>query len=112
MPDTPVVEASRSTFLSIPIDQVKPSSHQARKDFDEEAIKVLAESMKQEGLIEPIVVRPVSSCELRVTSSDSSEADVNSKPETRNYELISGERRLRAAKLLGWTAIEAKIIQT
>ena len=41
----------------IPLDKITPSSHQARKDFDESGIKGLAESMKQEGLLEPILVR-------------------------------------------------------
>ncbi len=79
-----------SNFQTIPVDQIKPSPHQARKVFDEEALKGLAESMKQEGLMQPIAVRKVGD----------------------TYELISGERRLRAAKLIGWPAIDAKIIKT
>src|SRR6266571_3301397 len=100
MPDTPAVESSRSTFLSIPIGQIKPSSHQARKDFDEEAIKGLAESMRQEGLIEPIVVRPIGDRkeEIGVTN----DATPNSSRLSPNYELVSGERGPRAAGLLGW----------
>src|SRR5579864_2614663 len=82
--DTPA-----ATYQSIPIDQITPSMHQARKDFNEEALKGLAESLKQEGLIEPIVVRQSNG----------------------GFELIAGERRWRAAKLLNWATIEAKIIQ-
>jgi ParB family chromosome partitioning protein len=96
MPDNPevsaqpAVESLLSKFQLIQITKVKPSRHQARKDFSEEALKGLAESMKQEGLQNPITVRQVGD----------------------EFELVAGERRLRAAKLLGWTAIEAKIIQT
>src|SRR5262245_49498451 len=79
-----------ATLQSIPLKQIQPSKYQARKAFNEEALKGLAESMKQEGLIEPIVVRQLGE----------------------SYELISGERRLRAAKMLGWTDIEAKVIFT
>src|SRR5579864_6482075 len=79
-----------SVFQSIAIDKIALSRHQARKVFDEEAIKGLAESMKQEGLLQPITVRLAGEA----------------------YELISGERRLRGAKLLGWPAIDAKVIQT
>lgn len=75
---------------SIPLTQIVPSPHQARKTFDIENLKGLAESMKQEGLLNPVVVRKVGT----------------------GFELISGERRLRAAKLLGWPAIEAKVIGT
>jgi ParB family transcriptional regulator, chromosome partitioning protein len=74
----------------IPVSQILPSPHQARKAFDAENLKGLAESMKQEGLLNPVVVRKVAA----------------------GFELISGERRLRAAKLLGWPALEAKVIGT
>lgn len=91
MDATPLApESAKAEFQSIPVDQIKPSQHQARKAFDEESIKGLAESMKQETLLQPISVRKAGD----------------------GYELISGERRLRAAKLLGWTAIDAKVIQT
>lgn len=75
---------------------VKPSPHQARKYFDEENLWKLAESMRQEGLIQPITVR-----QLLPTAGDREEP---------GFELVSGERRLRAAKLLGWSIIEARII--
>ena len=54
-----MAETTTAVYQSIPLDQIRPSSHQARKAFDEEPLKCLAESMKQEGLIEPIVVRPI-----------------------------------------------------
>ncbi len=79
-----------AVYQSLPIDNIRPAAHQARKTFDEDSIKALAESIRQEGLIEPIIVRQVGD----------------------GYELISGERRLRASKLLGLKTIEAKIIQT
>jgi ParB family chromosome partitioning protein len=75
---------------AIPLSQIHPSPHQARKTFDTDNLRGLAESMKQEGLMNPVVVRKVAA----------------------GYELISGERRLRAAKLLGWHALEAKVIGT
>jgi ParB family chromosome partitioning protein len=74
----------------IPLDRILPSRHQARKAFDEEGIKALSESIRHEGLLQAVTVRQVGD----------------------GFEMISGERRLRAVKLLGWTTIEAKIIQT
>jgi len=59
-----------------------------RKHFDAAALRELAKSMKQEGLIQPITVRKVGTA----------------------YELVVGERRLRAARLLGWETIDARII--
>ena len=85
-----------SKLQLVPIALIKPSPHQARKHFDEENLWKLAESMRQEGLIQPITIRP-----LLPTAGDRDEP---------GYELVSGERRLRAARLLGWTVIEARII--
>ena len=50
MSETPAVAA----YQSIAISQIRPSSHQARKTFDEDSLKTLADSMKAEGLIQPI----------------------------------------------------------
>lgn len=78
------------TLVSMPLSQITLSPYQARKHFDENALRTLAESMRHEGLIEPVVVRPVDE----------------------GFELISGERRFRAARMLGWANIEAKVIKT
>src|SRR5258708_5397895 len=85
--EAPVASA---VYQQIPLAQIAPSPHQARKDFDPAALQGLADSMKAEGLLEPVLVRQVGD----------------------SFELISGERRFRAAKLLGWTTIGAKVIQT
>ena len=74
---------------NISIDKIKPNRHQPRIIFNEEKLQELAESIKDNGLIEPIVVvRSVAPGE---------------------YELIAGERRLRACKLAGLTEIRAII---
>ena len=76
---------------NINIDKIKPNRHQPRTLFNEEKLQELAESIKQNGLIEPIVVvRSVAPGE---------------------YELIAGERRLRASKLAGLTEIRAIILE-
>src|SRR5437867_3160755 len=61
----------------IPIDQVSPNPHQPRRDFDEKSLGELAASLKTNGLIQPIIVRSMEG----------------------GYQLVAGERRLRAAKL-------------
>jgi len=78
------------TLVSMPLSQIKLSPYQARKHFNENTLRTLAESMRHEGLIEPVVVRPVET----------------------GFELISGERRFRAARMLGWANIETKVIKT
>ena len=76
---------------NISIDKIKPNRYQPRSIFNEEKLKELSESIKQNGLIEPIiVVRSVAPGE---------------------YELIAGERRLRASKLAGLTEIRAIILE-
>jgi len=74
-------------IINIAIDKIKPNKYQPRLVFNEEKLKDLAESIKQKGLIEPIMV---------VQSVVPGE-----------YELIAGERRLRASKLAGLTEIKA-----
>jgi len=88
----------------IAVNAIRPSPYQARRLFDEESLLALAESMKHEGLIQPVTVRraPESPGPARDPSSRRSDEIF--------YELISGERRLRAAKILGWKTIEARII--
>lgn len=100
-----------STYETIPVNQIAPSPHQARKDFDEESLKGLAESMRREGLIQPIIVRRVASPEPKVQSQSSDSGQGTGDPGL-PYELISGERRLRAAKMLYWDTIDARIIDT
>jgi len=73
----------------IPVDKIKSSPYQARKVFDDASIQVLSQAIKEEGLIQPVTVR-------RVNDGF--------------FELIAGERRLRAVKLLEWQAVDAKIM--
>jgi ParB/RepB/Spo0J family partition protein len=90
---------------SIPIDWICPSQHQARKDFDPDKLKGLAESLKQEGQLQPIMVRPAS-------PASEPGAGLRTRDSGPSYEIILGERRWRAARLLGWPSIEAKVITT
>jgi ParB family chromosome partitioning protein len=72
----------------IPLDLIIPNRHQPRQNFDEESIKELAQSIKENGLINPITVTQI---------------------EGNKYEIIAGERRYRACKYLGWKEIDAII---
>ncbi len=72
---------------TIELAKIRPNKNQPRLDFYDESIKNLARSIKESGLVQPLVVREVDG----------------------SYELIAGERRLRALKYLGYTKIEAII---
>lgn len=74
----------------IPLAEISPNPRQPRTVFDDTALAELSQAMAQVGLLQPIVVRPTVS----------------------GYELIAGERRLRAAGLLGWPAIPALVRHT
>jgi ParB family chromosome partitioning protein len=80
--------SSLGSISSVKISQVQVNPFQPRTDFDPEALHELAESIKLQGLIQPITVR---------------QSGQNS------YQLISGERRLRASKLAGLTEIPAYV---
>jgi ParB family chromosome partitioning protein len=79
------------TFAEIDLNQIKPNAKQPRQVFEEEALKELTFSLKEIGLLQPIVVRDTGNNE---------------------YEIVAGERRFRAAKLAGFTKIPALIRDT
>ena len=82
------VAAAAGQMLELPIMEIERSPFQPRRDFDEEELKGLAESLKNNGLVHPPAVR---------------------KNSAGRYELISGERRLRAAQLAGWSKIRVTL---
>ena len=82
----PASSAEPST-LELPIDAITPNPKQPRKDFDDKALRDLAESLKQSGLLQPVVVRRVGEA----------------------YQLVVGERRWRAAKMAGIGRIPAVV---
>lgn len=82
----PTDEGGRG-FSAIPIDQVAPNPQQPRGRFDEEALESMAASIREVGVLQPIVVRP---------------ADGSG-----SYQLIAGERRWRASKMAGLDEIPA-----
>jgi len=82
-----VETTSKSDILEIPISEIRSNPHQPREYFDEEALNELAESIKDHGVLEPIIV----------------------KKSIRGYDLVAGERRTKAAKIAGLETIPAII---
>lgn len=82
LPDSPG-RVDGPSVMRVPIAQVKPNRHQPRLAADEVGIAQLAQSLRQTGILQPILVRPLGN----------------------EYEIIAGERRYRAARLLGWTEV-------
>lgn len=92
----PEEKASRrgmEAVFQIEVDKIKPNPHQPRRDFDESALKDLAASIREVGILQPLVVTKV-------------EREVSGGTEV-DYVLIAGERRLMAAKLLGLERVPA-----
>ena len=99
VPASPVVSAApvaaapapvAGAPLELPIMDIERSPYQPRRDFKEEELRELAESLKNSGLVQPPTVR---------------------KNAAGKYELIAGERRLRAAQLIGWKKIRVTLIE-
>lgn len=87
IPDAPInKEGAVNTILEIDIERIAPNRHQPRAFFDEEEISRLASSIRSKGIIQPVMVRK------------SSEGW---------YELIAGERRLKAARIVGYKKVPA-----
>ena len=83
---TEITEKSKNELMDIDMAMVVPTEAQPRQSFKEDTIKELAESIEKNGLLQPIVVRPM---------------------ENGKYQIIAGERRYRAFKKLGRTMIPA-----
>jgi ParB family transcriptional regulator, chromosome partitioning protein len=81
--------AERGAFQRVPIHEIRPNPYQPRKEFPTEELAELEASLKTSGLLQPITVRP--------------------SPSGSGYELVAGERRLRAATRLGWPDIPAAV---
>lgn len=79
-PESTITEEERKGALSVMVDSVVPNRLQPRRKFSDESLKELSESIKQNGVVQPLIVTP---------------------PVSGRYELIAGERRLRAAKMAG-----------
>lgn len=77
-------EVPGATFAELPVDQIRPNPRQPRSVFDEDELAELVHSVREIGVLQPIVVR-------RLSAADAADAGVA-------YELIMGERRLRASK--------------
>lgn len=85
----PEAEAERRQPTTIPIDAIQPNPYQPRTAFPQDSLLELAESMRKNGVLQPVMVTPAAT--------------------PGRYELIVGERRWRAAKLAGLTVIPAVI---
>lgn len=83
-----VVKEKPNKIYEIAVERIIPNPHQPRILFDDDALCLLAESIKQNGIIQPITLRRAGN----------------------RYELVSGERRLRAAMKIGMKKIPAVII--
>ena len=76
--------------LEIPTIQIRPNKTQPRKSFDEDKLRLLSQSIVNNGILQPLTVRRLSQTE---------------------YELVAGERRLRAAALAGLTKVPCVLIK-
>lgn len=82
-----VEEAKPNEIVEISLDEIRSNPYQPRKIFDEEALNELAESIKEHGIVQPIIV----------------------KKSIKGYELVAGERRTKASRIAGLKAIPAII---
>ena len=105
--DAQLVPVPGASFAEIPIDQIVPNTKQPREVFNEEDLTELSASIKEVGVLQPVVVRTIPA----TGRSTKLKEFIAEKPGAR-YELIMGERRLRASELAGETIIPAIIRET
>jgi ParB family transcriptional regulator, chromosome partitioning protein len=81
-------QAPRDALATLPVTSIRPGRYQPRTRMDQQALAELAASIRSQGLIQPLLVRPV---------------------ERDRYELIAGERRWRAAQMAGLHSVPALV---
>ena len=86
-PAEEIAASGDGELRDIPLEQLRPSPYQPRTQFEDEALDALAESLKSRGTIQPIVVRRIGN----------------------QYELVAGERRLRAAQKAKLSSLPAMV---
>jgi len=84
------MSSESKAYFNCDIDQIRPNRYQPRRRFSKEELSELSDSIKQQGILQPLLVRPTDG----------------------GYELIAGERRLRAAKLAGLRHVPILIRET
>ena len=90
MVDTPEEFSGSSPYQLLPIHRVEPNPNQPRRDFDEEELQALSDSIAAHGVVQPLTVRQL---------------------ESGYYQIIAGERRWRAARMANLKDIPAVIIE-
>lgn len=80
---TRTINGEINRLQTLPLDSIDPNPYQPRTEFDPEALATLTDSVKQYGILQPLIVYPAGN----------------------RYQLLAGERRLRAAKLAGLTEV-------
>lgn len=90
---TPQEQSSDGKLMELPVEFMQRGKYQPRRDMHPEALEELAESIKAQGVMQPIIVRPIG-------ANDSGE---------QRYEIIAGERRWRATQLAGIDKIPAVV---
>ena len=88
--DKKEVNIKDNLLTSLPIELIKPNPLQPRKNFSKEALNELAASIKDRGILQPIIVRPV-------------------KNKDNEWEIIAGERRWKAAQLAGFHEVPVSV---
>ena len=96
--DEGLVEVPGATYAELPLDQIIPNTRQPRNVFDEEELEELAASIREVGVLQPVIVRPLA-------------APIPGQSKAR-YELIMGERRWRASELAGIETVPTIIRHT
>ena len=87
----PSATRSLESLRELPVGAISPNPRQPRRDFDEQALLALSESIRARGILQPVVVRPLGGEE---------------------YELVAGERRLRAARMADLERVPAIVRET
>lgn len=91
----PLDKSKRESVFNVEIDKIRPNPNQPRKDLDPETLKELADSIREHGILQPLLV--------------SKTEETTDRGRMVEYEIVAGERRWRAAKMAGLPSVPVVI---
>ena len=86
---------AQGSLMEIALDDLAPGRYQPRRDMDADALEALAQSIRTQGVVQPLVVRQVDAATARKNGA--------------SYEIVAGERRWRASRLAGLSSVPAVV---
>jgi ParB family chromosome partitioning protein len=111
-PAVTMVEVAGLSLREVPVEAIRANPRQPRQVFDPDELSELAFSLREVGMLQPVVVRPVEPTHPTAHGTGDGQGDLDERAGQESFELVVGERRWRAAAQAGLSTIPALVRRT